>query len=160
MSSWLLGGLTLSLVGCDQGTKQAAVDVLNRKRGLTLFPGILDLRYTENHDTAFSMLRSFNFEGKMAMLTIGSSLSIVGVLFLWWNRRNASWLEQSAYAMLVAGGLGNILDRASRGFVVDFIHLHRWPVFNVADIAITIGMILGLIVFARRSRAPMTMGPA
>jgi signal peptidase II len=106
------------------------------------------------------MLRTVNFEGKMLFLTIGSTLSIAFVLALWWSRRTASWLEQCAYALLVAGGLGNILDRANRGFVVDFIHLRSWPVFNVADIAITIGMVLGLIVFVRRSRTPMTMGPA
>lgn len=160
LSGWLLSGMTLLLVGCDQGTKLAALGGLNRKRGLTLFPGVLDLRYTENHDTAFSMLRTVNFEGKMLFLTVGSTISIAFVLALWWSRRAASMLEQCAYAMLVAGGIGNILDRANRGFVVDFIHLRSWPVFNVADVAITIGLILGVIVFVRRSRAPMSMGPA
>ena len=93
---WLMAGMTLLLVGCDQGTKFAAEAALHRHRGLTVLPGLLDFRYTENHDTAFSMLRSFDFEGKMLMLTVGSTLSIFGVIALWWYRRESSWLEQAA----------------------------------------------------------------
>ena len=56
-----------------------------------------------------------------------------------------------AYALLLAGALGNLSDRLFRGYVVDFIHLHHWPIFNVADICIVVGALL----FALHAR-PLT----
>jgi signal peptidase II len=52
--------------------------------------------------------------------------------------------------MVVGGAIGNVADRLLRGYVVDFIHLHRWPVFNVADIAVTVGAILLGVAMTRR----------
>jgi lipoprotein signal peptidase len=58
-------------------------------------------------------------------------------------RRRAELSPTTAGLALVAGGAaGNLLDRAVRGYVVDFIHVHGWPIFNVADVAIAAGAIL------------------
>ena len=53
----------------------------------------------------------------------------------------------------MAGAFGNALDRARRGYVVDFIEIHRWPIFNVADVAIVVGVVLLGIIMLRRARA-------
>jgi signal peptidase II len=149
---WFLMLFTLALVGCDHATKIVAQTALERRGPLSIVPGLLDLRYAENHDTAFSLLRSLHFPGKTALLFVLSAIILGFVLVTWWRRRRSSATEQVGYALIVAGAVGNALDRALRGFVVDFIEIHRWPVFNVADVAIVAGvMLLGITLF-RRSR--------
>jgi signal peptidase II len=149
---WLLMLFTLALVGCDHATKAVAQTALERRAPLSIISGLLDLRYTENRDTAFSLLHSLHFPGKGALLVAMSAIGICGVILAWWRRRRASATEQVAYALIVAGALGNALDRALRGYVIDFIEIHRWPVFNVADVAISAGAVLLAIVMIRRSR--------
>lgn len=144
--------LTLVMVGCDHATKAVAQAALEHRGALPLLPGLLDLRYAENRDTAFSMLRPLHFQGKFAVLVALSLVGLAAVLVLWWKRRRASMLEQSAYALIVSGAVGNAIDRAGRGYVIDFIHVHRWPIFNVADIAIAVGALMLLVFSWRRGR--------
>jgi signal peptidase II len=155
---WFLMLFTVALVGCDHATKIVAQSALERSGPLSIVPGLLDLRYAENHDTAFSLLRSLHFPGKAALLFALSALILGFVLVTWWRRRRAPAAEQIGYALVVAGAVGNALDRALRGFVVDFIEIHRWPVFNVADIAIVAGVMLLAIVHLRRPRELQALG--
>jgi len=150
--SWLLVLFTLALVGCDHATKVAAQSALERRGAVALVPGLLDLHYAENRDTAFSLLRMLPFAGKGALLVTVSLIGLSAVILAWWRRRRASTAEQVAYALLVAGALGNALDRVLRGYVVDFIEIHRWPIFNVADVAIVAGALLLAIVSFGRAR--------
>jgi signal peptidase II len=150
--SWVLILFTLALVGCDHATKAVAQAALERRAPLSIVPGLLDLRYAENRDMAFSLLRGIQSPAKVAVLFVCSMIVLGVILVCWWASRRASATEQAGYALIVAGAIGNALDRAFRGYVVDFIHLHRWPVFNVADIAIVAGGILLAIVMFRRAR--------
>ena len=78
------------------------------------------------------------------ILTLGVLL-IAAVSLHWWRRRvdgQLGRLEPLAYTLILAGALGNVADRVVRGYVVDFIHLHHWPIFNVADVAIVVGAAL------------------
>jgi signal peptidase II len=150
---WFLLVFTVSLVGCDHATKIAAKAVLGDGRSVALVPGLLDLRYTENHDTAFSLLRAFHFATPSIVLVMLASLALFGVAFQWWRSRlSARTIEHVGYALTLAGAIGNVADRALRGYVVDFIHLHHWPVFNVADIAVVAG--IAVLAFAHRSSKP------
>src|SRR5690349_5174182 len=108
MSSFLLL-FTLILVGCDHATKVAASTALGRRGPVALLPGVLDLHYAENHDTAFSLLRALHFPGKGALLVAGALLGTTAVLVVWWRRRRASTFEQTAYALLLSGALGNAI---------------------------------------------------
>jgi signal peptidase II len=78
-------------------------------------------------------------------------LALAAIAVLAVRRRRAaeppSRAEQVGVALVVGGALGNLVDRVVRGYVVDFIHVHGWPVFNVADIAVAVGV--GFIVGAR-----------
>jgi signal peptidase II len=150
---WFLMLFTLALVGCDHATKAVAQATLERRGPMSIVPGVLDFHYAENRDTAFSLLRSLHFPGKGALLVAVSALALGAVIVTWWRRRRASTAEQAAYALIVAGAVGNAIDRFLRGFVVDFIEIHRWPIFNVADVAIVAGGILLAIVLFRGSRA-------
>ncbi|KYF54099.1 hypothetical protein BE08_29180 [Sorangium cellulosum] len=150
--SWVLLLFTMALVGCDHATKAVAQAALERRAPLSIVPGLLDLRYAENRDMAFSLLRSIHSPAKVAVLFV-LSMFVLGVMLLgWWRSRHASAAEQAGYALIVAGAIGNAIDRAARGYVIDFIHLHRWPIFNVADIAIAAGGVLLGIVMIRRAR--------
>lgn len=147
--------LCLGMVGCDHATKHAARTLLPRSGAVSVVPGVFDLRYAENRDMAFSLLRRTTFEGKSVVL---ASIAVLGLLFicaLWWQRRRAPAVEQIGFALVVSGAIGNVLDRVVLGYVVDFFHIHRWPIFNVADAAIVAGVAL-FAVAALRSRP----GPA
>lgn len=135
---------SLLLVGCDHATKQWARSALSGNE-LEIVPGVVDLTYTENRDVAFSLLRAIPDASKAPLLLL---LGITAVGFLsvvWWRRRSAPWREQAAYAVLLAGAAGNLIDRLARGYVVDFIHVTHWPVFNLADALLVLGALLLLI---------------
>jgi signal peptidase II len=148
---WLLMLFTLAMVGCDHATKVVAQSALPHHGAVPIVSGVLDLRYAENRDTAFSLLRQLHFPGKGVVLVAFSTIGLALVALAWWRRRRASNLEQAAFALIVAGAFGNAIDRLLRGYVIDFIEIHRWPVFNVADIAIVVGAVLLAIQAFRRA---------
>jgi signal peptidase II len=120
---------------------------------ITIIPGVLDLRFTTNSGGAFSLGQSapWLFVGA----TIAVSVTIVTTAF-----RHTSVLSSVALGLVLGGALGNLTDRALRGphlsgHVIDFVDLHVWPVFNVADSAIVVGaIILALSSVLSDRRAP------
>ena len=149
----LLLVVSAALVGCDHASKAMAQQELGGGRIIELVSGVLDLRYTENHDVAFSMLRDVSIPHKSWVLGSVSGIVLLGTLVAWWRRRRAPWPEPIGYALVVAGAVGNVIDRFTRGFVVDFIHLKHWPVFNVADVVIVVGIfVLGISATRQRVR--------
>lgn len=150
--------LTLGMVGCDHATKRAAEVHLAGQRVVELIPGVLDLRYTRNHDIAFRLLQWFDGPAKYPVLIAGPAIALVALGVAWWRRRTAPRMEQAAYALIISGAIGNLLDRIARGFVVDFIHLHYWPVFNVADMAVVVGG--ALLALSLRKRAAAAAEPS
>jgi signal peptidase II len=159
--------LTVSLFGCDHATKIAAHAALAGGRAVPLVTvrsrDILELRYAPNPDTAFSVFRTLGIAPDHRLLVVLAAAALVGVVVAWAaaarrSRERARPLEHVAYAFVLAGALGNVVDRAVRGFVVDFIHVARWPIFNVADVLVGVG--IGLLVLARmRTRAPPPDSP-
>jgi signal peptidase II len=158
--------LTLSLFGCDHATKVAAHASLSHGEAINVVSGILELRFAANDDTAFSLLRTFGIARTPGLLLAASALALVGVVAMWVaSRKRASRIQHVGFALVLAGALGNVVDRAMRGYVVDFIHLTRWPIFNVADIAVVAGVILlGYCAVSQRSepgsRPPAPAGPS
>lgn len=150
----LLLGLVVALFGCDHATKRFAQLHLRGGPAVQLISGVLDLRYAENPGMAFSMLADAP-TGVRGPLLIACSLAVLVALVAFWfrlPRRNLA--ARIGLASILAGGLGNGLDRLVHGRVVDFIHLHRWPVFNVADICITAGaLLLAATLFRGEGRA-------
>src|SRR5689334_9807319 len=126
----------LLMMGCDHATKARAESL---KTPLTLWPGVFELRYAKNPAIAFSMLEGWPDRVRAPLLIVAGALAIVSIGWLWVRRAEAGVVEQLGYAMILAGALGNFADRVGRGFVVDFIHVAHWPIFNVADAAIVIG---------------------
>ncbi len=150
LATFVLVLLLLGLVGCDHATKAAAVGSLAGK-SVAVIPGV-DLVYAENHDVAFSVLSHFHLTPRPLFLAIVPALMCVGLAIRLWQKRGGPPMERAAYLFLLAGALGNVADRVARGFVVDFIYVHHWPVFNVADVLVVVGMILLAMAGYRAAR--------
>jgi signal peptidase II len=146
--------LTLSLFGCDHATKLAAEQSLSNGRAVSVVAGVLELRFTTNDDTAFSLLHNLGVARTPLLLVAASALALLGVVAMWIAaRKRATRMQHVGFALVLAGALGNVVDRMLRGAVVDFIHVTHWPIFNVADISVVVGVgLLGLAALLRRPR--------
>lgn len=143
--------LALLLGGChiDQATKAWAVDSL-RDGPWTVVPGILEMRYAENRAIAFSMLSDVP-EAVRTPLIYGLACVSLAALFAyaWTLRRRGPW-RIVPLVLILAGAVGNLIDRYRNGYVVDFVRVHwheawSFAIFNVADSLITVGMILAFL---------------
>ena len=131
-------------VGLDQAVKYWARTVLQPVGSMPFIPHLLQLRYVLNTGAAFSML-----EGKQLFLTLFTGLVLAGIggyLILDPPKKR---LEYLAWVLILAGGVGNLIDRAARGAVVDLFDtlFIEFAVFNVADICITVGFALLLLFY-------------
>lgn len=145
--------LVLLTWGCDHATKSAAVSSLAGNAAVPVVRG-LELRYVENTDIAFSVLRTLGIPQSPAFLAAISAVA-TSVLVFSVLRRGAEprpRLTCAGLALVLGGAAGNLVDRIVRGYVVDFIHVSGWPIFNVADIAVVVGM--GLIALAHVRQRP------
>lgn len=144
-------GLLALLVGCDHATKLAAKTQLEGHPARPLIHGVFELHYVENTDVAFNLLRWIPEEIRRPALFVTGALALLALSALLLRRPPRRRAVQAALLLVTAGAMGNYIDRLARGYVVDFLYLHHWPVFNVADIYVTTGALL-LAVIAARSR--------
>lgn len=142
MRFWLA---VLGLVGLDQLTKWAVTLSLMPGENVPLIPGVLWLTHTRNPGAAFSL-----FPGHGPALAVVTLLILaVGVVL---HRRLLALGYGPPLALILGGGLGNLLDRLRLGQVVDFLDLRFWPVFNLADVYIVLGAVLIVIAALQGSR--------
>jgi signal peptidase II len=143
------------LVGCDHASKRAAEAALRNRAPVSIVRNVVDLSYAENRDVAFNALSRLSLHVPAWALTAFTVMATLAVLIAWIQRRPARWPEQVGFALVLAGAIGNGLDRLVRGHVVDFIHVRFWPVFNVADVLIVSGAAL---LFFRRALTATAAG--
>ena len=128
--------LAASAVAADQITKVLASVYLKPMESCSLAP-FLSLTYVENTGISFGLLKGF---GNRFFVVLNSLLAC-GLLWHYGRqKKRLSRLADFGLAIIIAGALGNLVDRLTRGHVIDFIDLHWWPVFNLADSMITIGI--------------------
>ena len=113
---------------------------------ITIIPGFLQFRYAENTGAAFSIL-----EGQTLLLAGVSVLASVGLVVYWFFLPPAERWGRAAVALIASGAVGNLVDRAYRGAVVDFVDAYvgqyHWPTFNVADSCISVGAAILVVRF-------------
>jgi signal peptidase II len=133
------GALTLAVVALDQVVKAVVRDSIPRTGHVDVVPG-LDLVNVRNTGVAFSMLSD---GGALPVIVGLVAVAALLAFFLTHLRRPLVWLPTG---LLLGGAAGNLIDRLRDGAVTDFIKLPHWPAFNVADIAITFGVLALLYV--------------
>ena len=142
--------LCLALVILDQLTKQIIVSLFTLGESMVI-NSYLSWTYIQNTGAAFSILSGGGVIQKTFLLAV--SLFVSTMVMVWIHKTTAIRRQRLfGQFILLSGALGNLLDRAQYGYVVDFIDVHYqnyyWPVFNVADSLIFIGVIL--LLFERR----------
>ena len=131
--------LVVAVVAADQASKALVRGSIGRTERVDVLPG-LDLVNTRNSGVAFGF-----FSGGGAVVAAVAALALIALLafFATHLRRPLVWLPTG---LLVGGAAGNLIDRAREGAVTDFVDLPLWPAFNVADAAITSGVLALLYV--------------
>lgn len=136
----------LSLVA-DQATKLYVLANFELHESVNVLP-FFDFKYAQNPGAAFSFLSDAGGWQRWFFTIIAVGVS--GLLIYWMRALHKSSKSLNiAYALVLSGAIGNLIDRLSYGFVVDFLHLYYdkfdWPVFNIADVAICCGAFLIII---------------
>ena len=139
------------IVVVDQVTKQYVQINLTYGEAVGIMPGVR-LVLIHNPGAAFGILS--NQSGWQIWFLLGvSGVAIIGLIFWIWSIRKGSLMSLMPFALILAGAIGNSLDRIRFGFVVDFINLYydkwAWPTFNVADSCICAG-VFALIISSLR----------
>ena len=143
--------LFLGLVLTDQFTKQIFMSSFDLGQSIVVNP-FLSWTYLQNTGAAFSFLAGGGMMQKSFLLVVSILVSIWIVI---WTQRTPSIYRQKLLGqfLLLSGAVGNLIDRAQYGFVIDFIDIHvnnfYWPVFNIADSLIFLGV--ALLIFERKS---------
>jgi signal peptidase II len=147
-SGWRWLPVSVAVLALDQLTKSLIVRHVPLYSSIKLLP-VLDLSLRYNKGAAFSFLEGAS--GWQRWFFTGLALAIAGVILVWMRRLEAGrqWLLSLSLALILAGALGNMIDRLRLGRVVDFIVAHwhhaEFPAFNIADSSITIGAALLLL---------------
>ena len=154
-AEWIL---VLVIVISDQVTKALVRRALDLHESLTIIPDLLALTRVHNSGAAFGMFNAMDFPGKTIVLILIATLALAGVAWYAASIPLTDRLARFGVACILGGAIGNLIDRATAGYVLDFVDAsfqgwHFWA-FNVADAAITIGvilMILDLLGLGRRA---------
>ncbi|GAA5446045.1 lipoprotein signal peptidase [Microbulbifer sp. NBRC 101763] len=153
---WRWYWLALVVVALDVVTKVWAVDMFMHGPAMQIIPGLLQFTYAENYGAAFSLLADAGGWQRWFFGIIALGFSVVVTIWLWRLPSRKRW-EPCALALILGGALGNLWDRILLGYVRDFISVYygnwHFPVFNVADMGISIGaamLVIELLFFAEK----------
>lgn len=136
---WMFAAI--AIIAADQLVKYLVASAANVGDTIASLP-LVDIEYVQNRGAAFSLL-----SGKVSFLTVVSVAFCIAAVIYWIKKKPSHPVMQLSIALMFSGALGNAIDRAVRGFVIDFIRVTfiDFPVFNIADIAITAGAVLLVI---------------
>jgi signal peptidase II len=142
---FLLGAITIPVILLDQATKLFVQAHMALYESIAIIPNYLDITYTLNPGAAFSMLADApTWVRTMFLLSMATAAIVVLAVMI--VRADRVSISTVAFALILGGAVGNLIDRAIRGRVIDFMRAHyydlNYPIFNVADSAISIGVAL------------------
>lgn len=137
-----LFGIALVVLVADQIVKHAVASQLSDGRHMDVFGGLVRLDFTRNTGAAFGF-----YAGGSVLLGLVAIAICAGIVLYYRRFAGSPVLVRVALGLILGGAVGNLLDRIRLGYVVDFIDLRWWPVFNLADSAIVVGVAL-LVLFS------------
>ena len=129
--------IIVSLIVLDQISKNWAATTLAVDGPITLIPNVFEFHYTENRGVAFSMLQ----DQRWIFIPVSLLMTVVLILMLRRSPMRKSKLFSASVLLIIAGAIGNLIDRILLGYVIDFLYfsLIDFPIFNVADCFVVIG---------------------
>jgi signal peptidase II len=141
--------IALVIVIADQITKAIVRQRFELHESVTVIPGFFDLTRVHNSGAAFGLLNAADFRFKTVILSLVSTAALAGVALYAAMLPPSQWLARAGLACILGGAAGNLIDRLTAGFVVDFFDFywrdwHFWA-FNIADAAITVGVALMIL---------------
>ena len=141
--------LPLAILALDQMTKELVRRTLDLHASTTVIPGFLDFTHVRNTGAAFGILNSADFAYKTALIAVIASAGLIGVAVYSASLSSHQLAARVGLALIIGGAAGNLIDRIWAGYVVDFVDVywrdyHFWA-FNVADSAITIGVVIMIL---------------
>lgn len=139
----ILAVASITIIMLDQISKLIMID-----KNINIIPQILSFSYTQNTGMAFGLISN------NIIFVIIFNIVILGIIikFLKENNDSIDYTVLVSLILIVSGGIGNLIDRILRGYVVDFIKFDfiNFPIFNVADISVTIGVLILIIVIIKQ----------
>ena len=143
--------LSILFVIVDQVVKMWIVNNFSLHDGMELIKGLVSILYVRNTGAAWGM-----FEGKMVFFYLITAVAVGTLLYLMFKEKGKSKLLLTAYSLILAGAVGNFIDRIRLGYVVDMFKFEfiDFPIFNIADICLTIGVIFLFyyVIFKEQSK--------
>lgn len=141
------------LIALDQISKFLIVEFVPLFSNITVVPGFFDIVHVRNTGAAFSLFAGSGAAWRQPLF-VSLTLLVVGILVFAYRKLTAedTWTK-TAYACIIGGALGNLIDRVRFGEVIDFLDFYissyHWPAFNVADTSITVGAVMLMISLLR-----------
>lgn len=127
--------IVVMIAGLDQMVKWIIINQVDLFEKIPVIPGIFDITHIRNDGAAYSMFSSM----PILLIAMPSIVMIAGLVYLALAKRENQALLMVAIAMVIGGGLGNLIDRIKNGYVVDYLDIQIIPIFNLADICICVG---------------------
>ena len=146
---YIWGIIATMVILADQATKYLIENTFSPTDCITFIPGVIDFVFVKNTGAAFSMLNSHTW-----ILALISVIFSIGIAVYLVKTQPDSILINVCGGLILGGAIGNGIDRVLRAYVVDFIEFtfFNFPVFNIADIAITFGGALAVIAVMRKDK--------
>jgi signal peptidase II len=149
------------IVVLDQATKAVVRARLPLHESVTVVEGFFDFTHVRNTGAAFGMLNNIDFPYKPAVMVLVALIALAAVASYALTLPASQRLARFGLALILGGAIGNLIDRATMGYVIDFVDVywrgvHFWA-FNVADSAITVGVVLMLLDVMGVGRVPETV---
>ncbi|OGX15426.1 MAG: signal peptidase II [Omnitrophica WOR_2 bacterium RBG_13_41_10] len=127
----------LIILFLDQLTKSIVIKNLSPNQSIPIIKGLLYVTFVRNRGAAFGILKN-----QLPLFIFTALFAVVLIFLVISKKRQRPLILNISLGLILAGAIGNLIDRIFLGYVVDFIDFRIWPVFNVADSAITIGAVL------------------
>lgn len=123
------------IVVLDQIVKRAVADFMTQGDSIPVLDQIFHITYIQNTGAAFSLMEGF----RVLLIVLPIAVILAAMVFIFLKRKSVHPLLLVSLAFICGGGLGNVIDRAAQGYVVDYLDFRVFPVFNAADIFVCLG---------------------
>ncbi len=143
----LVAAIAVAITVADRFTKSMVISAIGpdtAESRVAIAGNWLALEYSENRGAAFGL-----FPGLAPLLAFASLSIVAGLVVQYWRQPSPSLMTTIGVGAISGGAIGNMIDRVHRGYVVDFVSIGSWPNFNVADCAVSIGVIALLWTWMR-----------